>query len=257
MNWYITGDKHGNFADLISIYYEILENPDNAIIVLGDAGINYYLNKKDDKIKESLNSFGCQWYFVYGNHEARPCNVHNMEFTYDLNVDGDVYYEPAYPHLHYFKDFGIYNIDGLRVAVIGGAYSVDKYYRLEHRFQWFVDEELTDEEMDRCAALMKGQRFDLVLTHTCPLAYEPRDLFLSFIDQSTVSKRMEKSLDKIKDSVDWNIWLFGHFHADRIEAPHVEQYYHDIEELDKIVERWKRYDETGELDWWLTKSPNF
>ena len=28
-------------------------------------------------------------------------------------------------------------------------------------------------------------------------------------------------------------------------------------ELDKIAERWKNYDATGELDWWLKKSPNF
>ena len=34
-------------------------------------------------------------------------------------------------------------------------------------------------------------------------------------------------------------------------------YYNDIEELDIIIERWKRYDETGKLDWWLHKGPNF
>ena len=257
MNWFITGDKHGDFSALFSENPEILANSDNAIIVLGDAGVNYYLDKRDNKIKEALNSVGCLWYIVYGNHESRPSRVYVMCHVYDLNVNGWVWYQSEYPNIRYFDDYGIYTIHGLKTAIIGGAYSVDKYYRLERGWQWFSDEELNDEEMNDCMQLMKNHKFDIVLSHTCPLVYEPTDLFLSFIDQSTVSKRVEEFLDKIKNSIDWSIWLFGHFHADRIEAPRVEQYYHDIEELDKIVERWKRYDETGELDWWLSKSPNF
>ena len=257
MNWYITGDKHGDFSALFSENPEILENSDNAVIVLGDAGVNYYLDKRDNHIKEALNNVGCLWYIVYGNHESRPSRVYGMCHIYDLNVSGWVWYQSEYPNIRYFDDYGIYTIHGLKTAVIGGAYSVDKYYRLERGWQWFPDEELSDEEMDSCAALMKGKRFDLVLTHTCPLSYEPRDLFLSFIDQSTVSKRMEEFLDKVKNNVDWGILLFGHFHADRIEAPYVEQFFHDISSLEEIIERWKRYDETGELDWWLSKSPNF
>jgi hypothetical protein len=34
-------------------------------------------------------------------------------------------------------------------------------------------------------------------------------------------------------------------------------FFNDIEKLDDVVARWKRYDETGELDWWVRKSPNF
>ena len=68
---------------------------------------------------------------------------------------------------------------------------------------------------------------------------------------------MEHWLDEVRESIAWRYWLFGHFHADRIERPYVEQYFNDIEELDEIVKRWKRYDETGELDWYLVKSPNF
>ena len=41
-NWFVTGDKHGNFYKILS--NDIVQNPDNAIIILGDAGLNYYLN---------------------------------------------------------------------------------------------------------------------------------------------------------------------------------------------------------------------
>ena len=44
---YITGDKHGDFID---VFYFCLNNKttlNDTLIVLGDAGINYYANEKD------------------------------------------------------------------------------------------------------------------------------------------------------------------------------------------------------------------
>ena len=82
-------------------------------------------------------------------------------------------------------------------------------------------------------------------------------MFLSFVDQSSVDKTMEVWMDEIKDSFDWHVWCFGHFHADRLERPHVEMYYKDVESLEDIHVRWSVYDSTGELSWWLNKSPMF
>lgn len=56
-------------------------------------------------------------------------------------------------------------------------------------------------------------------------------------------------------SINWKYWLFGHYHADRVELPHVEQFYRELEPLDTIIERWAKYDETGELEWWLPLAP--
>jgi hypothetical protein len=77
------------------------------------------------------------------------------------------------------------------------------------------------------------------------------------IDQSTVDKTMEVWMAKIEETFLWKHWLFGHYHADRIERPYVEQFYTEIEDLNSIVERWEKFGYTGELDWWLPKSPNF
>ena len=94
-----------------------------------------------------------------------------------------------------------------------------------------------------------------MLSHTCPLSLQPTDLFLRGLDQSTVDNTMELWLEKLANSIEWKIWLFGHYHADRIEWPHVEQFYLEMELLTDIVARWKNYDNTGELDWWLPLSP--
>ena len=101
---------------------------------------------------------------------------------------------------------------------------------------------------------IRGKIFDLVLTHTCPISWEPTDLFISGLDQSTVDKSMESWFNDLKDQFKWKIWLFAHYHDDRLVRPGVEMYYHDIEDLDKIWVRWQKPDE---LDWWLQKDPNY
>ena len=45
---YITGDTHREFYKL----YDIEKNKDNMLIILGDVGINYYLDERDKKLKE-------------------------------------------------------------------------------------------------------------------------------------------------------------------------------------------------------------
>lgn len=260
--WIITGDTHGQ---VVSRLGNITHNMDNivpeetAVIILGDAGLNYYLNKTDRKNKQYSSNYGLRIYCVRGNHEARPQNIEGMKLVDDSDVGGKVYMEEKFPLIRYFVDGGEYTIDGKSVLVIGGAYSVDKYYRLARAnggfSGWFEDEQLSAEERAEIKMKLLGKRFDLVLTHTAPITWEPTDLFLRGIDQSTVDKSMEIWLKEIAMSVMWSHWLFGHYHADRIEAPHVEQFFNEYEDLNTIIDRWKRYDKTGELEWWLPKSP--
>lgn len=273
VTWLVRGDTHGG-TNWITEQLKDYQPEQTAIIILGDAGFNFFLNKRDQQVKEYVEQFGYYIYAVRGNHEMRPEHLPSLIHEYDKNVEGWVIYEPDYPHIRYFDEYAspIYTINGYRCLVLNGAYSVDKWYRLNRagmteetnnpkRTGWFADECLTKGEMaeiERYIDKSCDYSFDFVLSHTCPLKYQPTDLFLGFVDQSKVDTSMEEWMDKLSEKIVVNFaWIFGHYHADRIERPHVEQYFNDIEELDKIAERWKRYDETGELDWWLQKSPQF
>ena len=213
-HWHITGDTHGGFSRFDNLKFE---NPEeHAIIILGDFGINYFLNKTDQVKKTRLNEKGFYIYAIRGNHEARPKSLENIKEMYDPGVQGIVYYEEEFPHIRYMKEFGFYVIEDKVVFVIGGAYSVDKYYRLINKYQWFEDEQLSEHERRVAESLVKNNKVDIVLSHTCPYSWRPTDLFLSCIDQTTVDNTMEIWMNELKEKFEWKYWLFGHFHDDRI-----------------------------------------
>ena len=206
---YITGDTHRDFTRL----HKLKGTEEDMLIVLGDAGINYYLNEEDTKYKEYLNNFKMKLFCIRGNHEERPENINTYKEV-DM-FDGKVYIEENYPNLIFAKDGEVYNIDGLSVLVIGGAYSVDKEYRLIYGHQWFKDEQLSKEEMNNILEKVKDKYFDVVLTHTCPYKYEPKETFKLKLDQSKIDKSMEHFLDKIEESISYNKWYCGHYHIEK------------------------------------------
>lgn len=267
-NWFIRGDTHGVFTWMNDDCLNNYKPEETAIIILGDAGFDWYLNKTDERKKEEVDARGYCIYWLRGNHEARPCDVDGYKLIYDDEVKEYVWCDERFPHLRALKDYGIYQFGKYTAAVIGGAYSVDKYWRLERagmteetnnpkKSGWFYNEQLTADEMHNAELTFTGHIVDFVFSHTCPYSWRPTDMFLSSVNQSTVDATMEKWLDELKDKFTWNVYCFGHYHADRLERPHVEQYYNDIETLDNIIERWKQYDETEYIDWWLHKSPSF
>ena len=262
-HWLITGDTHGDvmgrLAQIDQDKYQRNQEPTTGLIILGDAGINFYLNKTDRKNKKAINESGYAVYCVRGNHEERPENIPGMISRWDEEVQGLIYVEPEFPNIRYLMDGAIYTFGNRSALVIGGAYSVDKYYRLEQMkgrswTGWFKDEQLTPEEMDTIAVEVEGTAVDMVLTHTCPASWQPFDLFLTVVDQSTVDKAMEDWLENLKSTFDWSIWLFGHFHDNRLVRPGVEMFYNDIEDMNDIWNRWSVDDEP---EWWMKKDPNY
>jgi len=225
---WIMGDIHGQYIPIENFYNRNKDKINfsketDCIILVGDVGANYYLNERDEKFKTKLETFPFTYFCMRGNHEERPSNLirSNSEQLWSCEnfFDNLVFVEINHPYIKYARDdVAVYNINGYKTLVIPGAYSADKYYRLMQHWNWFKDEQLTEEEMKRGRCLIQANdyKFDLILSHTCPISYEPSDLFLSTIDQSTVDKTMERYLGEIEYCTDYKIWVWGHFHKYRI-----------------------------------------
>lgn len=253
--WVVTGDCHGDMSRFAE--YKYPRDGTTAVIILGDAGVNYYMNKRDTSAKKKLQNSGYQFYLVRGNHEARPEDCEGVEWDYDANVDGIVGIDANFPAIHYFRDGGEYVIGIHSCLVIGGAYSVDKYYRIArgYPYQWFENEQLDANEREIIFNNIKDKEFDFVLTHTCPRAWEPVDLFIPGLDQGTIDKSTENWLDDVKCAIKYHVWLFGHFHADRIEKWYVEQFFQRDDTLEDIWNRWQKTDRSIAEKWWIERSP--
>ena len=208
---YITGDMHGDIQTFKNIIGKITCKLENTLIVLGDLGANYYLNKTDKKFKNIISQYNINLFVIRGNHDANPANLNYMKEIEKYKNIG--YIEEEYPNIFYAKNGEIYNIENNTFLVLGGAYSVDKWYRLEKGYKWFADEQMTEEEKQNFWN-KNIVKVDTILSHTCPYANRPIHLFLTQIDQSTVDNSMENFLDEVKLKVKYKNWFFGHYHAD-------------------------------------------
>ena len=162
----------------------------DVIVLLGDVGANYYNGRKDYLMKQWLNNSGTRFLCIHGNHEMRPVNISGYIETEWCGGKG--WLQPEYPNLVFAKDGEIYMMNGLRYLVIGGAYSVDKYYRLSRGWNWWPDEQPSPEIKAYVEQQIREKKFDIVLSHTCPFKYEPTEMFLGGIDQRTVDDSTER-----------------------------------------------------------------
>ena len=213
--FYVTGDTHGDFSRFSRFNMISKPTEDDTMIILGDAGFNYYLDSRDRKKKDFVNNFPFITFCIHGNHEARPCDI--SSYATKSYCGGIVWYEEEYPNILFAKDGEVYDFDGYSCIVLGGAYSVDKFYRLSRGWSWFENEQPSDEIKAYAEKQLEGRenKIDIVLSHTCPFKYEPVEVFLSGLDQSTVDKSTEEWLDKIEDSLDYRRWYCGHYHTEK------------------------------------------
>ena len=213
--FYITGDAHGEFERIARFCERIPTTREDTMIILGDAGFNYFGGSRDRRVKQWMAEMPITIFSIHGNHEKRPGRISSyriMEWK-----GGRVYVEDAYPNLLFAIDGEVYDLGGAQTIVIGGAYSVDKHYRLAKGWNWWDDEQPSDEikaKVER-TLVQHGWQIDAVLSHTVPLKYEPVEVFLSCVDQSSVDKTTEIWLDGIEDKLAYRHWYAGHYQRRR------------------------------------------
>lgn len=229
---FMTGDTHGDFDFLAGWCRDNETTYEDILIILGDAGINYYgpTQKKELALKDMIKDCPITLLCVRGNHEDRPEDRPELGLG-DVGIGDEVYLDIRYPNIWYAQDGGEYNIIGKKILTIGGAYSVDKFYRISRGWKWVANEMLNSDERASILDKIYDKEYDIVCTHTCPIDWEPVDLFLSGIDQNSVPKDMERFLSDVKRYITYKKWYFGHYHADREQWDNSRLMFKDIIEI--------------------------
>ena len=238
----MTGDIHGGLGRISDLKYFCIDHPDiEWIICLGDVGLNYYGkgNDQEEYIKKRAGEIPAKMFCIHGNHERRPSETEGyqeIEVT-DGAIRGPMLWNSEYPNQYFAIDGAIYVIltseRTLNALDCGGAYSVDKYYRLQRGWNWWPDEQPSELTKGLVRFMATRYPIDIMLTHTCPLRFEPKELFLDCTDQSMIDQSTEEIIDNLKEQFPPDqkpMWYFGHFHGDKYTDNYV-MLYRDIIEL--------------------------
>jgi len=212
MNIYFTGDTHGSFSRIENFCSKMETSKDDVMIILGDAGINFYGGWRDQHKKEFISTLPITLFCIHGNHEQRPSTI--PTYIEKEWHQGIVYVEERFPSILFARDGEVYDLNGKKSIAIGGAYSIDWMLRIPGR-SWWSDEQPSQEIKERveCKLDQLDWKVDIVLSHTVPLKYEPAEVFLPGLDQRKVDKSTEEWLDSIEQRLQYDKWYAGHFHT--------------------------------------------
>lgn len=205
------GDTHGNLSHLrylirVAKAYEL-----DRVVVLGDFG--YWEHTEEgvqflDKLDSLAAEDGIDVYFIDGNHDNT-----------DLLLEK---YGPVDRGPLRVRERILYLARGLRwiwggatFIALGGAYSVDKQWRvdLERKRRkpgslWFPGEQMTDTDMAKILANDSGP-VDIMLAHDKPLRSHPGWDTKAFPQCIPNQERLQNALDVLVPK----LFLHGHLHV--------------------------------------------
>ena len=245
--FFITGDKHRHFDRVKEFCREMNTRRKDVLIILGDAGFNYYDDKRDDDLKKEISALNITLFCLHGNKENRPQNVG----TYGIRsfCGGKVYYEPKYPNIYFAIDGEIYTFEGKKYMVVGGAHSVDKMRCLEEGTPFWYDE-MPDDTIKATVELnlqKEENKIYGIMTHTCPIDYLPTEMFMSTRQNASIKRKPRKAkskklfkpdidrsteiwLGELEKKLDYEVWFCGHYHIDK-QIDKVQMMWRDIRPL--------------------------
>lgn len=207
---YLTGDTHipidinklntKNFSEQKEM------TKSDFVIVLGDFGLLWKEDKTYRYWKKWLEERNFTTLWIDGNHE-------NSDWINSLKVSewhGGKVHKISDSIIHLMRG-QIFEIEGSKFFIMGGAESIDKIYRTEGVSWWEREIPSYEEEQEAIDNLLKYKNHvDYVLTHTCP-----KSLIFPMFHVKPLNDPTTKFLDYVWHIVDCKKWYFGHWHEDK------------------------------------------
>jgi hypothetical protein len=222
----LSGDFHGNechemtaintktmksFCSAKSVNYDDIKYH----IILGDVGILFPNSWKEDMYNiEFFNSKPFITLGVLGNHENYSA-IEQLPLV-DIGIGNPVW--KVSEKLYYMPRGKIYNIDGKKCLVLGGALSLDKEFRTEF-VSWWKKEEWGYLETEDLLTLLKTENeFDYVFSHSAPVeAGKYLSKFKGYnglpIDITNGFDTTVKLNSAVYSMIKFKHWFFGHYHV--------------------------------------------
>jgi predicted phosphodiesterase len=188
----VIGDVHGYWNRYRDVIYRDMvdQNIENSIQV-GDLGMGF--TSHSEWAPDSAAAFDKRFSkgnhrFIRGNHD-NPTEVKKSK--------------------HYIPDGFTETTDlGNKIMYIGGAWSIDWEYRTMD-VDWWVDEELSIQELNFFIEEYKDLKPDVMITHTAPLGIPAGPMGIRLWGSGA---RTEHAFQEMIEIHRPKLWIFGHWH---------------------------------------------
>lgn len=213
---YITGDTHGDLNDFRNrVELNLNLTREDIVIVCGDFGFNW-----DAKHISAWKRFEHPYTVLFcdGNHE----NFDVLNNLRTRKMFGDEVCEFDKNTFRLLTGH-MYDIEGVKTFVFGGATSIDREWRLDNEAVygklWWKEEVPTWEVFELAKRTLEEHNwtFDLFISHTC--RPELKEKFLETYKKGFYD-RVEHMIKALEEEIkehggSWKKSCFGHFHMDK------------------------------------------
>lgn len=197
----IAADWHGQTEWALKVIELAAKHNIKTIFQLGDfgwwpgqGGIRY-----KNYLSQCLMDNWVQLYWLPGNHEWWD-DIDQFPNRFEKTSKG--FYEVA-PNMFYMGKVNSWQWHNKKLAVIGGAVSIDRHLRTIHE-SWWQQEQLTQEEVQQAKQIGK---IDYLFTHDCPQAHPFKHLVKDL--ESEIHRNKMTEIAKVLDPM---LWFHGHMH---------------------------------------------
>lgn len=213
----MTGDTHGNIGHVRHLLEVAKEHGCDRIMVCGDFGAWEHMPdgvRFMDKIDLSANMKNIPIYWVDGNHDKTSLVLE--QYADAVDPEGFLLVRN---YVRYACRGHRWTWGGVRFIALGGAYSVDKEWRLDQEKKgsgkperyWFPEEQMTDAEM--AMFLQDQDPVDVIVAHDKPLVSNPQWNRKDFVECLPNQVRLQEAVSVLKP----DYFFHGHLHFPYID----------------------------------------
>jgi hypothetical protein len=186
----LIGDIHGLVNEYTAYAIDKFDGP---TIQIGDFGIGF---GQGDYWLESVSDFHERGghRFIRGNHDHPALCKTMPSYIADGTVENDVMF-------------------------IGGAWSIDNpnappgWYKRSENYDWWADEECSDEQFEHMFETYKRIKPRVMITHDCPAKISYKMFWdTGFLTGPAYPNRTGTWFNKFFDAHEPEEWYFGHWH---------------------------------------------
>ena len=211
---FIKGDLHGEIEELERIA-TLIPKPTkrDLLIVLGDFGVIFADEKTSFDNLLRVAKLPYTLAFVDGNHENFDL-IKKLETSFSPWHGGEIGVLPW--NIIHLKRGEIYEINNRKIAVMGGADSIDKFTRVEG-VSWWKEERISDKDINNLVRNMNNKKVnsvDFILTHDAPAHKIPEIALYSGINGFFGFSPSQQQLERVYSLLKFKKWYFGHWHMD-------------------------------------------